>query len=663
MATLLENRYTYWAKSGGANPAYSDQNPDTQGRLSVSYELNAAKTAYKLTIKYYVLSFDYQPGSWLGKVSVNCKVNGSSIGTLTSSDLYHTAEGGTKQTHSLGTKTVTIPINDDGTCSFSYSCTLTPSYGSTRKFSVSHSLPTVNVASTITSDATSGANKEFGKAVTFTITRPNTSVTHTLTYKVGDTTYTIGSGITTSKSYTFPTSLINSFPNNETASIVVTCTSSNGVASTTTVYLTVPSSYVPSCSLVISDVGNVPSSWGIWLKTISKIKGVITASGTAGSTIKSYSTSANGSSYTSSTFTTAVLKNKGSQTIKTTVTDSRGRSSSDSETINVVDYFVPSLSSYSVVRCLEDGTEDNEGTYGKVKCKYSIAPINNGTSDLNTKSLVVKYGDETKTFALSSYSGTLEAAEYFSGLSNASGHNFEFYIIDYFNPNGILYNFTMTPSFTTVSKLAGGKGITFGQVATQEGFHSYMDAFFHGKVEGEGIVNYIYPVGSVYVSNTNTNPSELFGGTWELVDKEFKTLNISDDSGTYFTKNDTNASAYRLYAVRNKKGIKGQLNVTTAVALGEDNVVLGVLNFEKLGISRLYYTPSTMIGGTDGGNGVIMYSIHYTNGNVTSNDVVTKTSGGTIASGQSCYFHFDLEMPSAYMLDDACDKFYWKRTA
>lgn len=515
MATFLETRYTYWAKSGGANPAYSDQAPDTQGRLSVYYELNAAKTAYNITVNYYVLSFDYQPNSSLGPVSVNCKINGSSIGTIKSSSLKHTAEGGSRQTHSLGSKTTTIPINADGTCSFSYSCTLTPNYGSTRTFSATHSLPTVNVASTITSDAYNGANKEFGGNVNFTISNSNTGVTHTLTYVSGGVTHIIGRELTTGVSYTFPTSLINNYPNNAVVSIVVNCACSNGTSSSTTVYLNVPSSYVPSCSLAISDVGNVPSSWGIWLKTISKIKGVITASGSAGSTIAAYYSEANGNPYYTNTYTTQVLKYSGSQTILTIVTDSRGRQASASKTINVVDYFIPSISSYSVVRCNEDGTENNEGTYGKVKCTYAIAPINNGTSNLNTKSLVVKYGDETKTFALSSYSGTLEATEYFSDLSIASGHEFEFYIIDYFNPNGIKYSFTMTPSFTTVSKLAGGKGVTFGQIATEEGLHSYMDATFHGTVnivneteETEFDVSDLVPV-VLYENESGTNAASF----------------------------------------------------------------------------------------------------------------------------------------------------------
>lgn len=42
-----------------------------------------------------------------------------------------------------------------------------------------------------------------------------------------------------------------------------------------------------------------------------------------------------------------------------------------------------------------------------------------------------------------------------------------------------------------------------------------------GAVTNEGVVNLIYPVGSIYMSVNNANPGTLFGGTWEQIKDKF----------------------------------------------------------------------------------------------------------------------------------------------
>lgn len=330
-------------------------------------------------------------------------------------------------------------------------------------------LPDLPSVSTITNNTSKDSPTEFGTAVAFDINRYSDTYTHELTYTVEGTKYTIGTGIATSIEYTFSTDLVSKFASTATPSITVTCTTYGDTtigSNDTIVYLKVPDTYVPALDLVLSDVGSVPSSWGVYVKNKSKIKGVISAEGSAGSTISLYNTSANEQTFNTSEFTTNELKSSGNATIKSTVTDSRGRTATTTKTINVLDYFSTSMSSFSVKRCTADGTLDEFGTYGKVVCTYSIASVSNK----NAKNLKVKFGTVEKTFELSSYAGTVTAtsSQLFSGLSIDSAHNFEFYLSDSFETNK--FSCVVPIATCLVSKRTGGKGIAFGRVATEDKF-------------------------------------------------------------------------------------------------------------------------------------------------------------------------------------------------
>ena len=173
----------------------------------------------------------------------------------------------------------------------------------------------------------------------------------------------------------------------------------------------------------------------------------------------------------------------------------------------------------------------------------------------------------------------------------------------------------------------------------------------------------MHPVGSIHITSTNENPSSKFGGTWELIDKEFKELKATDENGTYFTINEAGATNYSLLFVRTGKTLSCKLTVTNAVELADGDVVFGTLNYEKLGISGVHFGLSGVLGSSDGGNGIFLFSIKWDTGVVTSSDVVSKISGETIAAGKTCIMQFYLSCDTRLMLDSACDKFYWKRTS
>ena len=288
---------------------------------------------------------------------------------------------------------------------------------------------------------------------------------------------TIATGVATSQNWTIPTSLIASTPDNAQPTITITCTTKNGStvvgSSTYSFKCKVPDTYQPTCSLTLEDVGLVPSSWGIYVKSKSSIKGTITASGSEGSTIKSYVSKANDEIFSVNPFTTNYLKYNGERTATTTVTDSRGRTATDNQTIEIVDYSTPTISMCKVERCNADGTLNEEGTYGKATIEYKISSINN----LNDKNISVSYGSVTRTATPTLYEGIYTFEEVFYGLETNASYNFEFKVKDTFEE--IPQTYTLAPSFVTISKLAGGRGVTFGQVATEEGLHSYMDTNFH----------------------------------------------------------------------------------------------------------------------------------------------------------------------------------------
>ena len=52
-------------------------------------------------------------------------------------------------------------------------------------------------------------------------------------------------------------------------------------------------------------------------------------------------------------------------------------------------------------------------------------------------------------------------------------------------------------------------------------FRSATSSAFSRKIAGGGLIDSIYPVGSIYMSVNSTNPQTLFGGTWQRIQGRF----------------------------------------------------------------------------------------------------------------------------------------------
>lgn len=70
----------------------------------------------------------------------------------------------------------------------------------------------------------------------------------------------------------------------------------------------------------------------------------------------------------------------------------------------------------------------------------------------------------------------------------------------------------------------------------------YTYQLFKYKEKHELTFDDIYPVGSIYMSTSGTNPSELFGGTWEAYAKGRTLIGVDPDDSDFDTVESTGGS-------------------------------------------------------------------------------------------------------------------------
>lgn len=189
--------------------------------------------------------------------------------------------------------------------------------------------------------------------------------------------------------------------------------------------------------------------------------------------------------------------------------------------------------------------------------------------------------------------------------------------------------------------------------------HSEMMA--PNAFDKDAMLNLLHPVGSVYVTNTNTNPGDTLGGTWELIDKRFKPVQ-GNSTSTFFTKNADNVESSTVYYRRGGNSIWIKFYFKNLVALGETNVDLGDFVLSKLGVAAMSsHSLISIVYASDGANGIAIGTI-TTAGAASITEIVKKDGSASIAVGNTMYTYLTLVFRPADMLDDYCNQFHWQRT-
>ena len=467
----------YNANHGAGAPATQTQSAGEPG-YAISFTISSSRpsrTYYTFlgwSTNQGATSASYAPG---GSITVPASTTAGGINTKTlyavwriqTAYVYYNANGGSgapaTQSHNAGTR-ITLSSTVPTRSGYRFLGWATSASATTAQYqpNTSQALYTTTTLYAVWELAASTltvSNGTIGTALSIGINRNNSSYTDTIAYTFGTASGTIATKTSSdSVSWTPPLSLASEIPNASTGTCTLTCTTYNGNTvigiTTKTITLTVPQSLAPTVSVSYADTIAQCLTWGLFVQSRSKLAFTITASGQQGATIASYSTSVNGTSYNSASFTTDVLLYNGSNSYTVTVTDSRGLQTVVTGTFSVVAYSNPSL---TLTLC---DRNDSDPDQVDVAFDFSVASVssnNDANYRLDYKLKSASTWTNGTVQSLGSYSGSI--SDLIANLDGGDEWDIRINVIDSFQTASVESEVGVAGNILLNSRHNGGLGL------------------------------------------------------------------------------------------------------------------------------------------------------------------------------------------------------------
>ncbi|KXZ40003.1 virus protein of unknown function [Alkalithermobacter thermoalcaliphilus JW-YL-7 = DSM 7308] len=534
-------------------------------QIEWSANQNITNNTSTITANFFLISrgSSYTINSSVGK-TVRITIDGT---TYSTSSANISLSGNQKKL--LFTASRTISHNADGTRTFGISgnvdlnVTLSGTYyGTVSIANQNFTLQPIPRASTITTYN----NFTIGDSIPISLNRHSTSFTHTLEFKVGNTTIATRTGIGASTTVNLSTAeqdaIYRLIPNSTTATVTLFVTTFSGstkigdtVSQSRTA--TVASSIVPTFNTIThsENVSVVATEIGGYVQNLSRLNLAITgATGSKFSTITSYRITVDGVSYNSQTATSNIITSSGAVTITGTVTDSRGRTSTKSVSINVLPYSTPFIQTFSVQRCNADGTPNPLGNHALVTRSATVSWLNNKNT-LNYRILSRQRGTTTwSTRVDQTITTDLTGTNILTGYDIDKAYDFRLEIIDKFNTT-ISYAILSTGEMAlSISKT----GIGVGKIWQQGSLDVQGESYFNGNINVNGSIN-----------NANIDASRITSGRLNI-----NRIPLGTTSSTVAVGNHTHNSLLNANFVQST-GRSSSWGSTNGTSTGAFNAVMG----------------------------------------------------------------------------------------
>lgn len=436
--------------------------------VSQSVENNSSTIYWRLDLLKHSSAYSIAGGSAVFYVEIN------TVPQMNESIYFAMSSGQTN----IGMRDgyVTIPHGPDGNAAFGVAFSFTPQTGAAYfpGSMAGNGVYTCAAIARATTPVLSADTVELGQSVTVTANPATNTFTHKLYYQIGNAEKVsiadLAAG-TTSYSWTVPESIADSFTASTSGTVSIICETYSGsnLIGTRSVNLTVtiPDSIVPVISNVaISEaVAGLADKFGVYVQNKSALHIETSAYGVHAATIDSIAVDVGGTAYSGADVTTGVLTASGNVVITVTVTDSRGRTATTALTISVTAYSAPTITAADAVRCMQNGTASEDGTYIKFTYKFNVSNVENK----NDKSFKIQYlngSTWTDLYTVSAYTGN---SSYVGTVTFATDRAFSvrFVVSDYFSTTTVQKQ--VAPSFVLMDFGAGGKSMAVGRLSSNNG--------------------------------------------------------------------------------------------------------------------------------------------------------------------------------------------------
>lgn len=175
------------------------------------------------------------------------------------------------------------------------------------------------------------------------------------------------------------------------------------------------------------------------------------------------------------------------------------------------------------------------------------------------------------------------------------------------------------------------------------------------------ILNAIHPIGSEYITDTNTAPN--IGGTWVLKEKQLQSVRGVTLATTDYTA--TSPATIDSVVMRRESNTVELRIIFSNVSISDTFTTLGNISPAACGLSNFGGGTHNYSFYSDTGNAIVSLVINP-NGDISCDDVWKLSASAyptNSYTGGLSAFTMTIPITSSDMLDSACDRFIWERTA